>query len=765
MTRGSRLLVISHPAVLPVNQLVYAELVERGWHVDLVVPDRWTHEYGLVGPEPLPTLAERFHPLPVLLPGRPQRHAYRVRPGAVLRRLQPDVVFLEQEPFSVSALQWAVAADREGAPFGVQADENLDRRLPTPVKAWRSWVLRRAAFVAARSESAGRLAEQWGATGDVQLVPHHVPSWQLVDPPHDDTFRVGFAGRLVPEKGIEVLVDAVRRLDGDVELVVAGDGPLREWLEGAELGGASLRLLSNLGHDDMAEAYGRMDVLALPSLSTPRWTEQFGRVLVEALWCGVPVVGSDSGEIPWMVTTTGGGHVVPEGDASALAAMLDELRANPEKRRHLADRGREAVEATFGVAAVADSLEAVLQSAASPVSKSDESGDTRPQVALVAHGIHDHGGMERACAELIRHGHEEMAFVVVAAELAPELRPLVERWVRIRVPSRPIPLKFLAFFLRAGFALRRLDVDLVHTVGAIVPNRADVATVQFCHAGHRGVTGRIAPARAPLLRRANTTVARALALVAERWCYRPPRLRSFAAVSHGVAEELDAHYPGIATTVTPNGVDTERFRPDPVVRAEMRAEGGLGEQACVALFVGGDWSRKGLDLAIEGVAKARTEGADITLWVVGPGDESRFRALAGRLGVADRVAFFGRRADTERFHQAADLFVFPTTYEAFSLVTLEAAASGLPLVVPFVNGVAELVGADEAGLIVERTASSVATALAALAGSSSRRAALGVEAQRRAAAFTWERSDRAVLDLYRELLETGAVTRSGGSPT
>lgn len=745
MTRAPRLLVVSHPAALAVNQLVYAELVELGWQVDLIVPDRWGHEYGEIVPAPLPALADHFHPLPVVLAGRPQRHAYRCRISAVLRQLRPDVVFVEQEAFSVAALQWGMAAHRAGLPFGVQAAENLDRALPPPVRVWRKWVLGHAPFVAARSPSAASLVERWGATGQVRLVPHHVPSWPSAPRSTSETFRIGFAGRLVPEKGLDVLVDAVRSLGVATELVVAGDGPLRSWLEGADIGGATLGLLTGLDHADMGKAYASMDVLVLPSRTTERWAEQFGRVLVEALWCGVPVVGSDSGEIPWVIETTGG-RVVHEGDAAELAAVLAELRDDPDQRRVLAECGREVVEQTFSVPAVAASLADVLTMVV---------GEPRPSVALVAHGVHDRGGMERACAELIRNSHEEFAFTVVAAELAPELRPLVERWVRIRVPMRPISVKFLAFFLEASLALRRVNVDLVHTVGAIVPNRADLASVHFCHAGHRAATGRLAPADAPPLRRINTSLARATALLAERWCYRPGRLRTLAAVSEGVAREVREHYPGVPVVVTPNGIDPDRFRPDPIERAVTRAELAAEAECCVTLFVGGDWDRKGLAIAIEALAKARADGADLVLWVVGSGDEARFAALARGLGVDGSVLFLGPRSDVERFYRAADVFVLPSAYETFSIVCFEAAACGLPLVIPELSGAGDLVGADEAGILVDRDAASIATALGEFARDPVRRIALGAEARRRAGAFTWEASAASVADAYRSLLERG----------
>jgi glycosyltransferase involved in cell wall biosynthesis len=169
---------------------------------------------------------------------------------------------------------------------------------------------------------------------------------------------------LSSEKGIGTLVSAVRRLDAPVDLLVVGDGALREWLKQVDLGrDRRLLLRGGVAHDDMVSVYAEMDVLVLPSRTTPTWTEQFGRVLVEALWCGVPVVGSDSGEIPWVMAITGGGLLFPEGDERALAEVLAALRTDPRRRARLAEEGRRRVAATFAVDAVASALEEALLTA------------------------------------------------------------------------------------------------------------------------------------------------------------------------------------------------------------------------------------------------------------------------------------------------------------------------------------------------------------------------------------------------------------------
>lgn len=362
-SRAPRLLVVSHPAVLAVNQVIYRELTARGWDLTLVVPACWSHAYASnVEAAALPGLQDALRPTRVVLRGRPQRHLYRVRTGNLLDRVRPDVAFLEAEPFALSATQWARGLVRRGIPFGVQAYENIDLALPGPVKTLRRRVLRRAAFVAARSQTAGDLARAWGAVGEVALAPPAVPRWEP-EPRAEHPFTIGYAGRLVESKGLLDLVAAVQAMEGERELVLIGDGELKDRLRAEKVGARAVRVLDGLGHDDMPAAYAQLDVAVLPSHTTPTWKEQFGRVLVEALWCDVPVVGSDSGEIPWVIALTGGGLVFPEGDVAALAERLTRLQRSPELRRELAATGRENVGRLFSVEAATTALERLLRGA------------------------------------------------------------------------------------------------------------------------------------------------------------------------------------------------------------------------------------------------------------------------------------------------------------------------------------------------------------------------------------------------------------------
>jgi glycosyltransferase involved in cell wall biosynthesis len=360
-----RLLIVSHPAVLAVNQLPYAELRRYGWDPFVVTPNTWRHEYASTAfpPEVLPELAGRVVGRRVLLAGRVQRHAYVTRMTKLITEVAPLAAFVEEEPTSVPGFQWGRALSCSDVPFALQADENLERPWPAPARAFRRWALAHAAFIAARSPTASALVKRIRPDLPAPVIPHHVPGWPPAARARRDAFTVGYAGRLVAEKGLDVLIDATAGVD-EVVVRLVGNGPMRAELEArARARRVTLEVDSSVKHEDMAHAYAGFDVLVLPSRTTATWAEQFGRVLVEALSCGVPVVGSDSGEIPWVIGTTGGGIVVPEGEVGMLREVLVRLRDSPALRRELAERGRVQARAQFGVTAVAAVLDRALREA------------------------------------------------------------------------------------------------------------------------------------------------------------------------------------------------------------------------------------------------------------------------------------------------------------------------------------------------------------------------------------------------------------------
>ena len=364
---GRRVVVVSMPNVVPHNQLTYQRLAELGWDVKYVVPNRWRDDYtpGGFTPAPLDGIVGTFARVRVALPGQVQRHFYVTRPARWLRRWHPDAIFVELEPFSVPALQWGLTAERLGIPWGVQGDENLDRPLPWPARLIRRWSMPRIDFFAARSPGGEGMLRRWGAGAEIGIVPHTIPEWALPERPEaeDEPFTIGFAGRLIEAKGIRDLLSAVRRLDFPFRLLVVGDGPLRGEIEATDLGAGMLELRKGVRSAEMPSLYARMDLLVLPSRTTETWAEQFGKVLCEALLCGTPVIGSSSGEIPWVIETTGGGRIFPEGDVEALAEAIAEMRADPAERERLAREGRAGVKLHFGARVAARELDRLLRAA------------------------------------------------------------------------------------------------------------------------------------------------------------------------------------------------------------------------------------------------------------------------------------------------------------------------------------------------------------------------------------------------------------------
>ena len=227
--------------------------------------------------------------------------------------------------------------------------------------------------------------------------------------------------------------------------------------------------------------------------------------------------------------------------------------------------------------------------------------------------------------------------------------------------------------------------------------------------------------------------------VEERLAVRSRRLKGMIAVSRGVASDMQRHYgfPESRIRIVPNGVDHNNFHPptEPE-RARLRKELGLDSERLTAIFVGGDWSRKGLSF----VMQALRDLPSVQLLVVGGGGKERpaFEALARELGISKRVKFAGR-SNLPADYYRADVLALPTYYEALSLVSLEAAACGLPLIMPPVNGTEELLQDGVNGFLCERSAFGVGAALRTLDSDHIRLRQMGEAAHRASLDFSWER--------------------------
>ena len=360
------------------------------------------------------------------------------------------------------------------------------------------------------------------------------------------------------------------------------------------------------------------------------------------------------------------------------------------------------------------------------------------------------GGIERASYELARElARNAVDVTLVAAAVDPAAAPPI-RWQPVdmpRVPGFMIPAVYSA---RATRALRRgpgeESFDVLHNQGGSALRHQDVITAHSCHRAWWAMKFRQGETARALLNPHHHVV-----LHVERLNYRPGAYARVIAVSAGVGRELTEYYdvPPERIRVIPNAVDIARFQPDDAAdrRIRVRRAHRIADDETVLLWVGKEFRRKGLEPLIRALPDLPHAARVL---VVGGDDERPYRALADRLGVADRVTFAGHSPHVEDYFAAGDVFVFPTLYEAFALVTLEAAAAGLPLVTTKVNGTEDFVVDGRNGRFIERDPGSIAAAVTPLVEDPGLRRRMGDAARQGVAAYTWESVAARTLDVYRE---------------
>ncbi len=360
-----RVLMISKALVVGIYQRKLECIAAQGVDLLALVPPSWRDERGELALERAYTSGYRLETLPIYRNGDFHLYFYGGL-GAAMRRFQPEIVHIDEEAYNLAAWQALWHARRVGAKTLFFTWQNIHRNYPPPFNWGERWLLDRADAALAGTQSAADVLRAKGYRGEIAVVAQFGVDPDLFCPlaiSPERPFTIGCVARLVPEKGLTVLLQAVAKLGGDWRLRVIGGGPLRADLEAlaAELGVAErVTFLSQLLSTEMPAQYHDLDALAVPSLTLPNWKEQFGpRATVEAMASGVPVVGSDSGAIPGVIADAG--LIVPEGDPDALAAALQLLRSNPELRADLGARGRARVLASYTHAGIAEATVRVYE--------------------------------------------------------------------------------------------------------------------------------------------------------------------------------------------------------------------------------------------------------------------------------------------------------------------------------------------------------------------------------------------------------------------
>jgi UDP-glucose:(heptosyl)LPS alpha-1,3-glucosyltransferase len=220
-------------------------------------------------------------------------------------------------------------------------------------------------------------------------------------------------------------------------------------------------------------------------------------------------------------------------------------------------------------------------------------------------------------------------------------------------------------------------------------------------------------------------------------------------VSEGVKRELMSIWgiPNERITVIPSGVNIEEFNPRnrELYRDKILKEQGILTEKTVLLFVGWEFKRKGLRYIIEALPELPK---DVVLLAVGADDPHDYRILAEKLNVSDRLFFAGHSKDVKQYFAAADIFVFPTAYEAYSLATLEAAATGLPLIATKVNGTEELIDEGRNGFFVKRDGHDIAQKVKMAINLQK---PMGRLARKKSETYAWDIIANKILKVYEEV--------------
>ena len=341
-----RVLRVSHSATAAAWRGRERGLRDLGMSVVLYTARRW-HAGGA---EVELAEGEERDTVPVRTWGRhPALFLYDPRPLWRALGERWDVIDLHEEPFALATAEVLAmrVLRRNRAPVVLYTAQNLRKRYLVPFRWLERAALRAAAGVSACNRDAAAIAEAKGFAGRARVIPLGVDLAEFApaaDPrtPDPQHVVVGFVGRLVPEKGVQVLLEALSA-HPELHARIAGSGPSAGDLRAFARARGIADRVEFTGPVDparMPEFYRSVDVVAVPSLATPSWTEQFGRVAVEAMACGVPVVSSDAGALPEVVG--GAGVVVAEGDAAALGAALVAAAGSERERLRAAGLTRAA---------------------------------------------------------------------------------------------------------------------------------------------------------------------------------------------------------------------------------------------------------------------------------------------------------------------------------------------------------------------------------------------------------------------------------------
>jgi L-malate glycosyltransferase len=377
-----KILVASHTYIVDLNCEKYKLLSQLApdLEVTIVVPKRWRPggvQNQLVETKPRQEGNFRVVPLSNFSQNNQGLLCFGADLVSLLRQFRPNIIQVEQGAKAIGYSQMITLSRL----LGLGAKNlfftwwNLPYDLNFPASALESYNLRHTHGIISGNQDGADILRQRGYQGPIQVMPQlgvdealfcrqaqpELAAQYGIQP---DEFVVGFAGRFVPEKGLLTLYEALKQIGQTRpwKLLLMGRGPLQETIkERAAADGLADRLIwiESVPHAEVPRYINLMHTLVLPSETTEQfatltstgWKEQFGHVLIEAMACQVPVIGSDSGEIPHVIKEAG--LIFPEGNSTTLQARLLELMQQPEQAEKLGKLGHSRVLAHYTNLAVA----------------------------------------------------------------------------------------------------------------------------------------------------------------------------------------------------------------------------------------------------------------------------------------------------------------------------------------------------------------------------------------------------------------------------